>query len=63
MYITTHILEMESQSEIRGFMCLNVTQLISSSCNHEDTNRVHEPAVASVLVTDPWLLSSFDELH
>lgn len=44
---TTHVVEMKSQSEIRVFICLNVTQLISSSCYHADTNRVHEPAVAS----------------
>lgn len=44
---TTHILEMESQSEIRVLICLNMTQMISSSRYHADTNRVHEPAVAS----------------
>lgn len=63
---TTHILEMESQSEMRGFTHLNLTQLISSSCSHADKNRVHEPVVASFQLCpckDLWMLWSFDELH
>lgn len=42
-----HILEMESQSEIRVFTHLNLTQLNSFSCCHADRNRDHGAAVAS----------------
>lgn len=47
MSSTTHILEMERQSETRVSTHLNLTQLNSSVCSPADRDRVHGSAVAS----------------